>query len=60
MAVMNFDRPPELCSRQFNADKGRGVPPSSYETCTGVVTTKYPPIIIRVMNKAARALTSMR
>jgi hypothetical protein len=60
MAVINFARPPELCSCQFNADKGRGVPPLSYETCTSVVTTQYPPIIIKVMNEAARALTSMR
>ena len=31
-----------------------------YETCTSVVTTQYPPTIIKVMNEAARALTSMR
>jgi hypothetical protein len=45
-------------------DKGSASPRHAaclfYETCTSVVTTQYPPIIIKVMNEAARALTSMR
>jgi hypothetical protein len=48
-------RPPGRQRRQRAARA-----PLSYETCTSVVTTQYPPIIIKVMNEAARALTSMR